>query len=205
MFHLIRFIAFIILISAFSSQGNAQGTPADIRPMLKSLTQAQKLQLQDYLLYLGVQLDDEIQNAYKKVSPSNQANTVRYIELLKQNFKSAPLTTVKWESDTLFFAELTEGTNLIDSFQITNNGLAPYLISEAKTTCDCTILQAPKYPIMPGESAALRIKFDSSGKLGQVSPAIILFDNSTPNKRSILYLKGNIAARKKLRKYPWED
>lgn len=183
----------------------AQQTPPDIRPMLKSLTQSQKLQVQEYLRHLGVNLENEIQSAYQQITTQNQQKAIRYIDILKKDPSQIPPAHISWDRDTLFFDDIVEGSSLIDSIRLTNTGDTPYLIHHTKAICDCTILQAPKYLIMPGETAVLRLEFDSSGKLGPVMPAIIIYDNSFPNKRSILYLKGNVSARKKLRKYPWED
>ena len=183
----------------------AQPNSGDIRPMLKSLTIDQKLQLLEYMRHLGADIDNEIQHAYTRVSRKDQFKAIQFIESFKSKKQLKTLTTVNWEKDTLFFKDLTAGELLIDSFAVTNTGKAPYLIKQTKATCDCTVLRAPKHPVMPGETAYLRFEFNSSGKLGQSQPAIIVYDNSIPNKRHILYLKGNIAARKKPKKYPWED
>ena len=182
----------------------AQSASNDIRPMLKSLSHSQKLQVLEYLRHLGADLDNEIQYAYEQVPRLAQAKSVQFIETLKKEKDQFALTSVNWNRDTLFFGDLPEGTPLIDSFVVTNNGRAPYRITGAQTTCDCTVLRLPEHPVMPGESAVLRIEFDSSGKLGAATPAVIVFDNSYPNKRNILYLKGNVTLPKKLRKYPWD-
>lgn len=183
----------------------AQTNGGDIRPSLKSLTQNQKLQLLDYLRFLGADIDNEIQHAYERVSRKDQFKTIQFIESFKKTTLRETLTTTSWNKDTFLFGNITAGTLLIDSFQVTNNGTTPYLIHHTKTTCDCTILRAPDHPIMPGETAVIRFEFDSSDKLGIVQPALIVYDNSIPNKRHILYLKGNVSARKRPKKYPWED
>lgn len=108
-------------------------------------------------------------------------------------------TTVQWLPDTLFFGDVYEGAILLDSFMVTNTGDQPYLIRDVKTSCDCTVLRFPKHPVMPGEKAVMRLEFDSSGKAGHTQPGIIIYDNSAPNSRNILYLKGNIIPRKKPR------
>lgn len=195
-------LAFALLLSV---SGAAQVPTPDIRPMLKSLTRTQKLQLLEYLRHLGADLDQEIQQTYEQVSQKNQLHATQYIEALKPNKKQQRHTTVEWDRDTLHFAPLTEGTPLIDSFSVTNTGTEPYIISGTKTTCDCTVIKAPEYPVMPGETAVLRVEFDSSGKLGAATPAVIIYDNSWPNKRNILYLNGAVTARKKPRKNPWDD
>ncbi|MBK7938794.1 MAG: DUF1573 domain-containing protein [Lewinellaceae bacterium] len=108
-------------------------------------------------------------------------------------------TTVIWQPDTLFFGEVYEGAILLDSFQVTNTGTNPYMIKSVKTSCDCTVLRFPTYSIMPGETAAIRVEFDSAGKAGHAQPGIVVYDNSQPNSRNILYIDGNVMPRKKPR------
>lgn len=183
----------------------AQSPLSDIRPMLKSLTHEQKLQLLDYLRHLGADMDAEIQHTYEQLAKSQQSNAVKFLDALRQARKQEQLTTVHWNADTLLFSDTEAGDVITDSLRVVNTGYAPYRITSATTTCDCAVINLPQHPIMPGESATLRIRFDTHGKLGTATPAIILYDNSTPNKRHILYLKGNIVPRKKPRKYPWDD
>jgi hypothetical protein len=177
----------------------------DIRPLLKSLTPEQKLQLLNYLRHLGADIDNEIQQAYERVAMTNQHYVVEHIGLLKKGESNWTPAEVKWNRDTLQFGKISEGTHIIDSFAVRNTGATPYLIRGTKTTCDCLILKSPDHPVMPGETAIVRFEFDSRGKRGVAIPAIIIYDNSFPNKRSILYLKGEITPRKKIRKNPWED
>jgi len=106
-------------------------------------------------------------------------------------------TTVDWLPDTLYFENIDEGYILLDSFQVTNTGEAPYVVREVKTSCDCTVLKYPKEPLLPGETAAIRIEFDTAGKAGLAQPGFVIYDNSRPNSRSIIYLSGYIIPRKK--------
>lgn len=110
--------------------------------------------------------------------------------------QSIEKTTVRWEPDTLFFDDIHEGYILLDSFKVTNTGEHPYVIREVKTSCDCTVLRYPKNPLMPGQSATIRVEFDSGGKAGFALPGIVIYDNSRPNARSILYLNGYIRSSK---------
>ena len=108
-------------------------------------------------------------------------------------------TTVQWLPDTLFFGEVYEGAILLDSFMVTNTGAYPYVIRQIKASCDCTVLRLPERPVMPGETAAIRVEFDSAGKAGPTRPGIVIYDNSKPNSRNILYLDGYVKPRKKPR------
>lgn len=106
-------------------------------------------------------------------------------------------TTVTWNRDTLEFGVIEEGAILLDSFVVTNTGALPYQIRSVRSSCDCTVLRYPKTPVQPGKTASIRIEFDSHGKAGMTQPGIVVYDNSTPNLRSILYLNGRVVPRKK--------
>lgn len=112
---------------------------------------------------------------------------------------TTPRTKVRWAHDTLFFGKIEEGTLLLDSFVVTNIGDKPYLIRDVRASCDCTIIKYPQKPLLPGQSAALRLEFDSTRKAGPTQPGIIVYDNSSPNARSILYLDGEVTPRKQVK------
>lgn len=120
-------------------------------------------------------------------------------QLQKLSAVSGERTTVIWQPDTLFFGDVYEGAILLDSFRVMNTGENPYVIKSVKASCDCTVLRFPSHPIMPGETAAIRVEFDSAGKAGHARPGIVVYDNSQPNSRNILYLDGEVIPRKKPR------
>jgi hypothetical protein len=108
-------------------------------------------------------------------------------------------TTVRFAKDTLHIGSVEEGDVIIDSFMVTNTGARPYLIKDVKATCDCTVLRRPEYPVMPGETAAIRVEFDTRGKIGRSTPGVVLYDNTRPNGRQIVYLQAEVKPRVKPR------
>ncbi|HMX40573.1 MAG TPA: DUF1573 domain-containing protein [Saprospiraceae bacterium] len=191
----------LLIISALSAPAllvaQPDQPPADIRPQVRKLTAEQKLKVLEYMRTLGAQLDKEVQQVYEQVSPDNRQKAQQYIQLLQQPTDKMGSTTVRWNRDTSHFGLLEEGRIWIDSFRVTNTGREPYLIKEVKSSCDCTVLRYPNFPVMPGETATLRVEFDSRGKYGRAIPGIIVYDNSSPNARNLLYLKGEVMPRKK--------
>ena len=188
---------FSLFFGSLALQAQPGEPPADIRPQVRKLTTEQKLKVLEYLRTLGANLDKEVQQTYEQVSSENRAKAQQYISMIQQRPDKAPPTTVRWNRDTVHFGKLEEGRILIDSFKVTNTGREPYIIREVKTSCDCTVLRYPNFPVMPGETATLRIEFDSRGKIGRTLPGIIVYDNSSPNARNLLYLKGEVFPRKK--------
>ena len=195
----LRFLAVLcLLLSAglVSAQPGAT-PPQDIRPALRKMTTSQKMQLLDYLRNAGTSLDVEVQQVYDQLSPEKRSQAIQYMDLLNTGLDKVPRTTVAWNRDTIHFGQVEEGTILLDSFHVTNTGVYPYIVKDIKASCDCTILQFPKFPVMPGQTATVRIEFDSQGKAGRTTPGIVVYDNSTPNARNILYLDGAVTPRVK--------
>lgn len=186
-----------------SSAAHAQSV-ADIRPLLKALSKEQKQELTRFLHHLGAQPDDEIQGAYRQLPEKDQKQVLQLLDFYRQSAQRELLTTVTWNPDTLWLGNASEGQPLVGAFRVTNTGQYPYWIYDAKATCDCVVTSAPDYPILPGESALLRVSFNSNGKLGESRPVVIVYDNSTPNKRCILHVKAYVQTRRRIVQYPWE-
>jgi hypothetical protein len=174
----------------------------DMRANLKKLDTEQKQALLEYMRSQGGDMDQEIRQMYEQLQPGEQQKTLLYLELLAKSGEKPMRTEVRWSRDTIHYKKIEEGAILLDSFIVTNTGKHPYIIQSSKTSCDCAILHAPRFPVMPGESAVVRVEFNSANKIGKARAGIVLFDNSEPNQRSILYLDGEIVPRKQ--KKPWE-
>lgn len=188
----------ILLVTGLLFCLNLQAQPAksaDIRSSLKSLSTEQKLRLLEYIRFLGADLDKEVQFSFEQLNQANRERATYYAGVLQKDAGNLSRTTVVWSRDTLRFGYIEEGTILLDSFVVTNTGKSPYVVTDIRTSCDCTILKKPEFPVMPGESLTLRVEFNSSGKRGRSQPGIIVYDNSSPNLRNILYLDGEVTPR----------
>ncbi|MBK8555504.1 MAG: DUF1573 domain-containing protein [Lewinellaceae bacterium] len=168
----------------------------DLQPALRKMSNEQKLELLAYMRTQGVGIDREIQSQFEQLSPDAKQKTQLYVDLLAKATGDLQRTEIMWSHDTIAFGKVEEGTFVMDSFIVKNTGTQPYLINRAQSSCDCTVLSFPRFPVMPGESATVRVEFDSTNKIGKVRAGIVLYDNSAPNRRSVLYIDGNITAKK---------
>jgi hypothetical protein len=186
------FILFSLFVGAQDSLDINSYTEANqpIAPLLKNLTEDDKLKVLNYLRFLGSNIDDEIQYAYDQIPTSEQQKALQFM-YTQQPIENGDLkTTVKWDKDTLDLGIVEEGRIRIDSFVLTNTGKNPYLIFNTKSGCDCSVMRHPIYPIKPGERIALYIEFNSTHKEGPFSVGLVIYDNSKPNSRQILNIKG---------------
>lgn len=190
-----QIILTVLLAGAYAPMQAQHDTMPPLASLLPALNAEQQAKVLDYAHFLGAYYGKGVEATCKLLDAKNQERVARYIAVLKNTGKPAP-TTVRWDRDTLPFGQLEEGYIMLDSFTVTNTGAAPYIIHGTKSSCDCTVLHYPEFPVMPGDSATVRIEFDSVGKVGPAKPGIILYDNSRPNRRNILYLDGYVLPRK---------
>ena len=100
--------------------------------------------------------------------------------------KNLPIMTFdKAEHD---FGTIDQGTPQETKFKFTNTGNAPLIITNATSTCGCTVPEYPKNtPIAPGGTGELLVKFNGSGQ-NQVTKSITVSAN-TEKGQEILRIK----------------
>jgi len=83
---------------------------------------------------------------------------------------------------TMFmFADVEEGKQLSHTFEFTNSGNEPLIISEYKVACSCTKAVYSKAPILPGEKSEITITFDTKGKYGFQDRIVRVYSNAKKN------------------------
>lgn len=184
-----RTIIFLLCLCAQSLHAQ------EFRTLLRQLGDKQKAELLQYVLKSGYSIDRLLINLYDQSDAGRKTKMQAYAQFLQNDPEDMPRTRVRWSADTLLLGKIEEGYVVIDSFTVRNEGPLPYHIREVRSNCDCTVLRYPEYPILPGEQATIRVEFNSVGKAGVSTPGIILYDNSTPNSRTILYLRAEIIRR----------
>ena len=78
-------------------------------------------------------------------------------------------------------------------FKFTNTGTEPLIISNAKGSCGCTVPSWPKTPIKPGESAAIKVKYDSK-RIGPINKSVTISSNASNEPTKVIRIKGMIEA-----------
>jgi hypothetical protein len=97
-----------------------------------------------------------------------------------------------WLERTHNFGVFQEGDGKVTChMQVVNTGNEPVLIVKTQAGCGCTSIKHPEAPIQPGDTAAVSITYNPSGRPGQFTKQAIIFTNTTPN-RTILEISGNV-------------
>jgi len=101
------------------------------------------------------------------------------------------LPVIEFEKDIHDFGKLITGEKGVCTFKFTNTGNSDLVISQVKSSCGCTVPRYPKEPIKPGESSAIKVTFDSSGRKGVQNKGITIVSNCQPNS-TILRIKAQV-------------
>ncbi len=104
---------------------------------------------------------------------------------------TSKLAKIIFEETTYDFGSINTGEKIIHYYKFKNNGHIPLIISDARSTCGCTIPEWPKKPVVPGDTASIKVLFDSDGKKDFQSKPIFIYANTFPAENKI-YLTGTV-------------
>lgn len=100
--------------------------------------------------------------------------------------------SIEFEKTVHDFGNMKQHGDASTEFVFKNTGTEPLIISNAKGSCGCTVPQWPREPIQPGETAAIKVKYDSK-RLGPINKSVTITSNGSDEPK-ILRIKGNIEA-----------
>lgn len=98
---------------------------------------------------------------------------------------------IKFEKETHDFGKIKQHSDATYHFKFTNTGKEPLIITDAKGSCDCTVPEWPKQPIRPGESATIKVKYDTK-KVGLFNKTVTITSNARNESVSELKITGTV-------------
>lgn len=98
--------------------------------------------------------------------------------------------------DSLYnFGTVAEGEKVTYNFRFKNSGTKPLIITNTSASCGCTVPEKPDKPVLPGETAFIKVVFNSKGKIGHNEKTITVISNANPGFIPLI-LKGEVVAAK---------
>lgn len=97
-----------------------------------------------------------------------------------ENAKGMPAITFAEMSHD--FGEVIQGEKVEYDFKFTNTGDRDLLITDATSSCGCTVPDWPREPIKPGKSSYMKVIFNSAGKEGYTEKQIVVRANTNPEQ-----------------------
>lgn len=96
-----------------------------------------------------------------------------------------------FEEEIFDFGEVSEGAVVKHVYRFTNTGKMPLIISNARSTCGCTVPNWPEEPIAPGGKGKIEVEFNTKGKKEAQSKPITITANTYPASTKV-FLKGYV-------------
>lgn len=104
---------------------------------------------------------------------------------------TSKLAVLSFVEEKFMFGEVKAGTVIEHTFEFTNTGVVPLVISDVRSTCGCTVAEWPKTPVAPGAKGEIKARFDTKNKNGLEIKPITITANTLPAKLNI-FLEGNV-------------
>lgn len=100
---------------------------------------------------------------------------------------------IKFKTETIDYGTVTRGKDDgLRTFEFTNTGNEPLVITNVKSSCGCTVPSRPEKPVMPGETGKIDVKYNMS--VGKISKTVTVESNAKnfPEGRVMLRIKGEV-------------
>ncbi|HUH25365.1 MAG TPA: DUF1573 domain-containing protein [Flavobacterium sp.] len=92
--------------------------------------------------------------------------------------QTGPKIEFKAPNNTIDYGTVVKGKDSgVRTFEFTNTGDQPLVITNVRSSCGCTIPSKPEAPIMPGKSDKIEVKYNMSP--GTISRSITVETNAT--------------------------
>ena len=92
------------------------------------------------------------------------------------------------ENNTIDYGVVVRGTdNGVRSFEFTNIGDEPLIITNVRSSCGCTVPSKPEAPIMPGKQGKIDVKYNMA--LGKIGRTLIVESNATNYTNGVVPIK----------------
>lgn len=123
------------------------------------------------------QLVLETNNSPSEALEPSQMNTENANTASPALADSKSLTNLVLSDNVFDFGDIKKGDLKSHTYEVTNTGKYPLIISEVKPACGCTVPEFTKDPIMPGQKGQVTLKFESAGFDGVVQKTAQIFAN----------------------------
>src|SRR5688572_22450765 len=84
---------------------------------------------------------------------------------------------IEFKESTIDAGEVPYGHEQTWTFELTNTGDEPLVISRIQTSCGCTTSSKPDGPIAPGSSEQIVVKYDTK-RVGPIRRTITVYSNA---------------------------
>jgi hypothetical protein len=99
---------------------------------------------------------------------------------------------ISFDKDTHDYGEVFMHGDGNCVFTFTNTGNEPLLLTNVRAGCGCTVPQWPREPLLPGDSAEIKVRYTTLNRPHQINRSIVVSSNATNKPTQVLRLKGSV-------------
>lgn len=147
------------------------------------------------LLITACQSAQVAPDGVEEIAPGSNASIIRNPVEAGRKVDSSALARMDFDQTIFDFGEVTEGEMVEHTFSFTNTGNVPLLITDARSTCGCTVPEWPETPVPPGGTGQITVRFDTRQKMNQQNKPVTITANTLPAQTRI-YVRGFVRAQK---------
>jgi hypothetical protein len=114
---------------------------------------------------------------------------IYFVAAQDQPVQPAP-KTINWNETTHDFGKIPVNVPAGVTFTVKNSGTAPILITQAKSSCGCTVAEYTKEPIKPGESGVVKATYNAAHAGPFTKTVTVTFDGIAV--ADVLVIKGEV-------------
>lgn len=117
--------------------------------------------------------------------------TILFIGLISFSINAQDkVAKIEFKQTTIDYGTIEKGANGIRTFEFTNTGDAPLIISKVSSSCGCTVPKKPEGPIMPGKTGEIEVKYDTNRVMPIRKTITVVSNADTPTVA--LKIKGKV-------------
>jgi hypothetical protein len=99
---------------------------------------------------------------------------------------------IEFTEETVDYGTIVKGADGNREFVFKNTGNEPLIISSCKGSCGCTVPKCPTEPVLPGETAKIKVKYDTN-RLGKFTKSVTVTSNAGEAVKTVK-ITGNVVA-----------
>lgn len=77
-------------------------------------------------------------------------------------------------------------------FTFKNIGTEPLVLSNVRAGCGCTVPEWPREPVLPGNSAQIKVRYTTLNRPHTINKTIVVTSNSVTKSTIVLRIKGEV-------------
>ena len=117
--------------------------------------------------------------------------TILFIGLISLSVNAQDkVAKIEFKADVIDYGTIEKGADGVRTFEFTNTGDAPLIITKVSSSCGCTVPKKPDAPILPGDTGEIQVKYDTNRVMPIRKTITVLSNSDTPT--IALKIKGEV-------------